>query len=66
MTRNEFWDNFFKKGVIRGIGGAFGATIGFAILSTVIIFVLSKAGGLPVIGGLLKSIGNYIQLASGG
>lgn len=45
-----------KRGVIRGMGWAFGATIGFAIVSTVLIFVLRQAGGLPLVGGFIATI----------
>jgi hypothetical protein len=47
---------FFKEGVIRGIGWAFGVTIGFVIISTILVLVLRSLGGLPVIGGWVASI----------
>jgi hypothetical protein len=46
----------FKEGLIRGIGWAFGVTIGFVIISTILIFVLRSLGGLPVIGAWIASI----------
>jgi hypothetical protein len=51
--------NYFrllKKGIVRGIGWAFGATLGFAIVSTVLVFVLRQAGGLPLVGGFIATI----------
>ena len=46
----------FKEGLIRGIGWAFGVTIGFVIISIILVFVLKSLGGLPVIGGWIASI----------
>jgi hypothetical protein len=46
----------FKEGLIRGIGWAFGVTIGFVIISTILVFVLRSLGGLPAIGGWVASI----------
>lgn len=45
-----------KRGIVRGMGWAFGATIGFAIVSTVLVFVLRKAGGLPLVGSFIATI----------
>jgi hypothetical protein len=45
-----------KRGVVRGMGWAFGATIGFAIISTLLVFVLRKAGGLPLVGNFIATI----------
>lgn len=38
------------------MGWAFGATIGFAIVSTVLVFVLRQAGGLPLVGSFIATI----------
>jgi hypothetical protein len=46
----------FKKGLIGGIGWAFGVTIGFVIISTILVLILRSLGGLPVIGDWLASI----------
>jgi hypothetical protein len=46
----------FKEGLIRGIGWAFGVTIGFVIISTILVIVLKSLGGLPVVGGWVASI----------
>ena len=45
-----------KNGFFSGIGWAFGATIGFTIVSTILVVVLKSAGGLPFVGGLIASI----------
>ncbi len=46
----------FKKGFIRGIGWAFGVTVGFVIISTILVFVLKSLGGLPLIGDWIASV----------
>lgn len=46
----------FKDGLIRGIGWAFGVTIGFVIISTILVYVLRALGGLPVIGNWIATI----------
>lgn len=49
--RHPFWDGF-----IGGIGWSFGATVGFAIISTILVLILRQLGGLPVIGDWLASV----------
>lgn len=41
---------------MRGAGWALGATIGFVIVSTILVFVLRQAGGLPLVGSFIASI----------
>jgi hypothetical protein len=53
--KTSYWE-LLKKGVIRGIGWAFGATIGFAIVSTILIIILRQAGGLPLVGSFIATI----------
>ena len=45
-----------KRGFYSGVGWAFGATVGFVIVSTLLVYILSKAGGIPLIGGLIATI----------
>ena len=45
-----------RRGFYSGIGWAFGATVGFVFVSTILIFVLQQAGGLPLIGNFIASI----------
>jgi len=45
-----------KRGFYSGIGWAFGATIGFAIVSTLLVIFLSKAGGVPLVGSWIARI----------
>lgn len=35
---------------------SFGATLGFIIVSTIAVFILRQAGGLPVVGNFIASI----------
>ncbi len=46
----------FIDGVIIGIGWAFGVTLGFVLISTILVFLLQKAGGLPFIGNFIANI----------
>ncbi|MCH7641348.1 hypothetical protein IID22_04070 [Patescibacteria group bacterium] len=46
----------FKRGFYSGVGWAFGATIGFAIISTILVFILSRIGATPILGGWIARI----------
>jgi hypothetical protein len=46
----------FLKGFLSGLGWMIGATIGFALLLTLLTFVLNWAGGLPVVGEIIANI----------
>jgi len=46
----------FNQGFIAGIGWAFGVTIGFILVSTLLAFILSRLGGLPLIGDWIASV----------
>ena len=45
-----------KRGFYSGIGWAFGATIGFAIISTILAFLLNQIGGIPLLGGWIARV----------
>ncbi len=45
-----------KQGFINGIGWAAGVTVGFVIVSTIIVWILNALGGLPVVGGWIADI----------
>jgi len=47
-----------KDGFIRGIGWAFGVTIGFVIVSTLLVLLLNIIGGMPLVG---KWIANVVE-----
>lgn len=46
----------FLKGIVAGIGWAFGVTIGFIIISTILAFLLKNAGGLPLVGDWIANV----------
>ncbi len=46
----------FKDGFFQGFGWSFGATIGFVIVSTILVIVLQSLGGLPLIGKWIAGI----------
>jgi hypothetical protein len=52
----------FKEGFVSGIGWSFGATIGFVIISTLIVFILNILGGLPIVGNFVADIVEETQL----
>jgi len=55
-VKDKSFVKLFKDGLVRGIGWAFGVTIGFVIISTILVFVLKNLGGLPFIGSWIASI----------
>ena len=40
----------FKLSFIKGVGWAFGITVGFVLVSSLFLSILGRAGGLPLIG----------------
>jgi hypothetical protein len=50
------YNELLREGFFAGIGWAFGVTIGFVLISTLIVFVLRNLGGLPLIGAWLADI----------
>ena len=47
---------FFKRGFISGLGWSFGVTLGFVIISTLLVVILRQLGGLPLVGNFIASI----------
>lgn len=45
-----------KRSFVQGLSWSFGVTVGFVFISTVLVFALQLAGGLPLIGNLLASL----------
>jgi hypothetical protein len=45
-----------KEGFFRGISWAFGVTIGFVLVSTILVIILQNTGGLPLIGGWIADV----------
>lgn len=58
----------FKNGFITGLGWSFGVTVGFVLISTLLVIFLNGLGGLPVIGGwianLVESTQNQLEKRS--
>ena len=46
----------FLESLISGLGWSLGVTIGFAVVSTILVFALNSIGGLPVIGNWIADI----------
>jgi hypothetical protein len=51
----------FKDGFISGLGWSFGVTIGFVLISTLVVAVLSSLGGLPLVGSFIADIVDETQ-----
>jgi len=45
-----------KRGFYSGVGWAFGATLGFALVSTILVIILRQLGGIPLIGSFFANI----------
>jgi len=56
------YNELFKEGVIAGVGWAIGVTVGFVIVSTILVFVLQILGGLPFIGNFFANIVQETQV----
>jgi hypothetical protein len=50
------YNELIKEGFLAGLGWAFGVTIGFVIISTIIVVVLRALGGLPLIGSFFADV----------
>lgn len=46
----------FIRGFVNGLGWSLGATFGFAILLTILGFVVRLLGGLPFVGGFFANL----------
>ena len=53
----------FFKSFVGGIGWAIGATLGFALLISILGFIISKLGGLPLIGNWFANLIEVINQA---
>jgi hypothetical protein len=50
------YNELLKEGFFAGLGWAFGVTIGFVILSTLLVIFLKFLGGLPLVGSGIASV----------
>lgn len=55
-NHNQSMINIFLKNFIGGAGWAVGVTLGFAILVSLLSFMINQLGGVPVIGRFFGSI----------
>lgn len=46
----------FKDGFVHGLGWSFGVTIGFVLVSTLLVLFLQTIGGLPFLGDRIAEI----------
>lgn len=46
----------FRDGFVRGVGWSFGVTVGFVLISTLLVFMFNSLGGVPLIGEGIASI----------
>ena len=53
--------NLIRDGLIKGFFWSIGVTLGFAFVSVVLVWILSSAGGLPIIGGWIANIVEVTQ-----
>lgn len=63
MSKHREYMTLFKDGIIRGIGWSIGVTIGFAIVSTILLTVIQFGGGLPIIGNTIAAIVEATQIS---
>jgi hypothetical protein len=50
-----------KDGFIRGIGWAFGVTVGFFLVSSLLVIILNALGGIPLLGSWIADIVEVTQ-----
>lgn len=50
------YNELLKEGFMAGIGWSFGVTVGFVIISSVLVLVLRSLGGLPLIGSWIATV----------
>lgn len=56
------YNELIKEGFFAGIGWAFGVTVGFVIISSLLVTMLKFLGGLPFIGSLIANIVEETQI----
>lgn len=55
MTKTEFF-NHAKHETVKGIFWSLGATIGFALVSTIFVVLLSSINTVPIIGNFVAQV----------
>lgn len=54
---------YIKEGLWKGIGWSFGVTIGFMLVSLLLVLIVNILGGTPLIGGWIASLVEATQQA---
>lgn len=60
MSKRSFKE-IAKENILSGIFWSFGVTIGFVIISTIVVAILSRLDTLPIIGNFIASIVKQTQ-----
>ena len=55
------YSKLFEKNLVSGFAWAIGVTIGFAFISSVLVILLSYAGGLPLVGNWIANVVEVTQ-----
>lgn len=58
------WWHLITRSFVGGLFVALGATVGFALLVTILIFVLRHLEVLPVVGDFFSNIKDFVQEAN--
>ena len=61
--RKEHIKKLMRDGFYRGVGWSFGVTVGFSIVSTLLVMVFNYLGGLPLVGNWFASVVQETQNA---
>jgi hypothetical protein len=61
QTRHHSFE-LFRRGFVSGIGWSFGVTIGFVLVSTLIVLIFNYLGGIPRIGNFIANIVEETQV----
>ena len=61
MSKKDSYWVVFKHSIVSGIGWSLGVTIGFLLLSSVIVYGLRQLGGLPLVGTWIANVVEVTQ-----
>ena len=56
------YNELLKEGFFAGVGWAFGVTVGFVIISSLLVIIIRALGGLPLIGSGIANIVEETQI----
>lgn len=60
-TKKRTKKEIFNSGLVGGLGWAIGVTIGFALISIVIITLVDRTSVVPVIGDFITQVVEYTE-----